>query len=121
MNSKDQNKTIEKTLHLRLNIGQQIFICSANIYQTLSVPGPGRDWDEHSQICGVPWSQAQFRRKGNPRCLCVPGGDTLPKHRAEYPSPGASEHYWNAVERSSYAACRREKSIKEEELLDLIL
>lgn len=33
----EQQKTKERTLYLRLNIGQQIFICSANIYQMPSV------------------------------------------------------------------------------------
>lgn len=30
----------------------------------------------NSKICGIPWSQCQFRKRGRPRCLCMPKEET---------------------------------------------
>lgn len=46
-------------------------------------------------------------------------GDKLPKNIVV--NTIAQEYYGNTVERSTRSACRREKSIKEEEILDLDL
>lgn len=87
MNSKKQNQTKEKTLYLRLNIEQQIFICSANIYQ---VPSAclGLEGTVIDIVRSVLPPGEILSVEGNPRCLCVPPkGDTpkkewgVPEHR----------------------------------------
>lgn len=82
MNSKKQNQTKEKTLYLRLNIGQQIFICSANIYQVpsecLGLEGSGMDG-----IGSVP-PPGEILSVKEKETLCVSvclRGDKAPKNR----------------------------------------
>lgn len=66
-------------MYLRLNIGQQIFICSANIYQMTYVPGSGRNRNEHRSVPSF-GEILSLEVKGTLGVSVCQKGDKLPKN-----------------------------------------